>query len=246
MWKRNNNDPKGFYKVLGVKPDASDDEIKKKYKALAIKWHPDKNPNNLAEATEMFQKISTAYETLSDPQKRRDYDSSVYHHVSDDGDSFNSSSSFSMNGGFPDVDLLFNDIFSDSFQFPSVFGHRTSLFDDIDGFSPFDTSNHMFNRVFSSSGTSGFTQKSSSRKNLKKGYTSSSVSTTERLLPDGRVEVIRVEETIGPDGTKKTTTTRETREATSSLRNAERGPQYHAFGNRHNNTISSSRGMFRR
>eukprot|EP00371_Babesia_bovis_P002281 XP_001610928.1 heat shock protein DNAJ [Babesia bovis T2Bo] len=184
----NNNDPKGFYKVLGVKPDASDDEIKKKYKALAIKWHPDKNPNNLAEATEMFQKISTAYETLSDPQKRRDYDC----------------------------------------------------------FSPFDTSNHMFNRVFSSSGTSGFTQKSSSRKNLKKGYTSSSVSTTERLLPDGRVEVIRVEETIGPDGTKKTTTTRETREATSSLRNAERGPQYHAFGNRHNNTISSSRGMFRR
>ncbi|CDR94464.1 heat shock protein DNAJ, putative [Babesia bigemina] len=70
----NRQDPEGLYAVLGVEPDASIDEIKRKYKALAIKWHPDKNPTNAAKATEMFQKISTAYETLSDPKKRREYD----------------------------------------------------------------------------------------------------------------------------------------------------------------------------
>lgn len=64
-----------FYEVLGVKRDASLDEIKKAYKKLAMKWHPDKNPDNQAEATEMFKLIGEAYETLSDPVKRRDYDS---------------------------------------------------------------------------------------------------------------------------------------------------------------------------
>eukprot|EP01037_Dinobryon_pediforme_P022670 gene22670-23897_t len=65
---------KDFYDVLGVKREASLEEIKKAYRKLAVKWHPDKNPDNQEEATEMFKAIGEAYETLSDPAKRREYD----------------------------------------------------------------------------------------------------------------------------------------------------------------------------
>jgi len=64
-----------FYEVLGVTKIASSEEIKKAYKKLALKWHPDRNPENQTEATEKFKLIAEAYEILSDPVKRREYDS---------------------------------------------------------------------------------------------------------------------------------------------------------------------------
>lgn len=63
-----------YYQVLGVDKKASADEIKKAYRKLALKWHPDKNPNNKAAAEEKFKKISEAYAVLSDPKKREQYD----------------------------------------------------------------------------------------------------------------------------------------------------------------------------
>jgi molecular chaperone DnaJ len=65
-----------FYEVLGVEQTASAEDIKKAYRALAKKWHPDVNPDNKAEAEEKFKTISSAYETLSDPAKRQAYDRS--------------------------------------------------------------------------------------------------------------------------------------------------------------------------
>ena len=63
-------DKEDYYEILGLSSDASDDDIKRAYRKLALKTHPDKNGGDDA----MFKKINLAYETLSDPDKRREYD----------------------------------------------------------------------------------------------------------------------------------------------------------------------------
>lgn len=65
---------KDYYAILGVDRNATDEEIKKAYRKMAKKWHPDANPNNRKEAEEKFKEVGEAYSTLSDPQKRRMYD----------------------------------------------------------------------------------------------------------------------------------------------------------------------------
>uniref|UniRef100_A0A8C0C6U4 DnaJ homolog subfamily C member 21 n=2 Tax=Balaenoptera musculus TaxID=9771 RepID=A0A8C0C6U4_BALMU len=65
---------KCHYEALGVRRDASEEELKKAYRKLALKWHPDKNLDNAAEAAEQFKLIQAAYDVLSDPQERAWYD----------------------------------------------------------------------------------------------------------------------------------------------------------------------------
>ena len=65
---------KDFYDILGISRGASDSEIKKAYRKLAMKWHPDKNQDNKETAEKKFKAVSEAYEILSDPKKKEIYD----------------------------------------------------------------------------------------------------------------------------------------------------------------------------
>lgn len=65
---------KDYYSILGISKDADDNQIKKAYKKLAMKYHPDRNINNQEKSAEKFKEVSEAYEVLSDPEKRKIFD----------------------------------------------------------------------------------------------------------------------------------------------------------------------------
>jgi len=94
-----------YYDILGLSKTASSEEIKKAYKKLAIKAHPDKNPNNKEEATNKFKEISEAYEVLSDQEKRKRYDQfgkeGLGQQNSDNMEHFNSMFQQMFHGGNP-------------------------------------------------------------------------------------------------------------------------------------------------
>lgn len=65
---------KDYYQILGLQKGASEDEVKKAYRKLAVKWHPDKNPSNRERAEAKFKEVGEAYDVLSDPEKKQVYD----------------------------------------------------------------------------------------------------------------------------------------------------------------------------
>ena len=100
-----------LYDRLNISPNASKSEIKKAYRKLSLKWHPDKNKDK-EEATKKFQEISEAYNILSNDQKRNQYDSMGYDMMNDgNGMNFDPSDIFEkfFNGfGGPDFGGSFN------------------------------------------------------------------------------------------------------------------------------------------
>lgn len=104
-----------YYEVLGVSRDADDAALKKAYRALAKKYHPDTNPGN-AEAAEKFKEASEAYSVLSDPQKRQQYDQfghAAFGGGADGAGGFGGFGGFDFNGA--DMGDMFGDIFGDLF-----------------------------------------------------------------------------------------------------------------------------------
>jgi len=96
-----------YYEVLGVSKSASDSELKKAYRKLAMKFHPDRNKGD-AEAEKKFKEASEAYEVLRDPQKRQRYDQ--FGHSGINGGGFGGASDFG-NADFEDIFSRFSDIF---------------------------------------------------------------------------------------------------------------------------------------
>ena len=99
-----------YYEVLGVSKTADDAEIKKAYRVLAKKYHPDMNPGD-AEAEKKFKEASEAYAILSDPEKRRQYDQ--FGHAAFEGGGAGGYGGFDFNGA--DFSDIFGDIFGDFF-----------------------------------------------------------------------------------------------------------------------------------
>ncbi len=103
-----------YYEVLGVSKNASEDEIKKAYRKIAIKYHPDRNPDN-KEAEEKFKEAAEAYDVLHDPQKRQQYDQFGFEGLNGMGGGF---------GGFGGGGFSMDDIFS---MFGDVFGGHSGF-----------------------------------------------------------------------------------------------------------------------
>lgn len=96
-----------YYEVLGIDKNASEDEIKKAYRKLAIKYHPDRNPDS-KEAEEKFKEAAEAYDVLHDPQKRQQYDQFGFNAPGAGGfGGFGETSGFSMD----DIFSMFGDVF---------------------------------------------------------------------------------------------------------------------------------------
>src|SRR5580765_5463031 len=102
-----------YYEVLGLEKGAGADEIKKAYRKLAVKYHPDKNPGDKT-AEEQFKELGEAYEVLCDPQKRAAYDQ--YGHAA-----FDRRAAAGARGGFHDPFEVFRE----------VFGGGGGIFDDL-------------------------------------------------------------------------------------------------------------------
>ena len=98
-----------YYELLGIARNASEEEIKKAYRKLALQYHPDRNPGD-KQAEEKFKEVSEAYSVLSDAQKRAQYDQ-FGHAAFGDGGPF-AGGGFDFSGGFEDV---FSDIFGEFF-----------------------------------------------------------------------------------------------------------------------------------
>src|SRR5258708_39005113 len=104
-----------YYEILGIEKGASGEEIKKSYRKLAIKYHPDKNHGDKT-AEEKFKELGEAYEALSDPEKRAAYDQ--YGHAAFD----RRASGFGRSAGFHDPFDIFKEVFGGGSVFDGFLG----------------------------------------------------------------------------------------------------------------------------
>ena len=105
-----------YYEVLGVARDADENTIKRAYRKLAMKYHPDRNPDD-KEAAERFREVTEAYEVLSDQEKRRRYDQYGHAGVDDQMQDFWGRGGFQDSHAFRDFGDLFGDVFGEMFGF---------------------------------------------------------------------------------------------------------------------------------
>ncbi|ETB62807.1 hypothetical protein, variant [Plasmodium yoelii 17X] len=143
---------RNFYDILNVKKSSSKNEIKQAYRKLALKYHPDRNPNNRTESEQKFREITEAYETLSDDNKKSIYDSQLNNGFSSNsfGNSYSNTSNQNMNYNFKTTKMTDEEIEN---VFKNVFGNMN--IDDIFRSNIFNE-NHFKTRTMRSNIFSNF------------------------------------------------------------------------------------------
>ncbi|XP_053266566.1 dnaJ homolog subfamily B member 6 isoform X1 [Podarcis raffonei] len=164
-----------YYEVLGVHRHASQEDIKKAYRKLALKWHPDKNPDNKEEAERQFKQVAEAYEVLSDAKKRDIYDKYGKEGLNGGGGGTHFDSPFEYGFTFRNPEDVFREFFGgrdpfsfDFFEdpFDDFFGNRRgprgnrnrgggSFFSAFGGFPAFGSGFSSFDTGFTSFGSLG-------------------------------------------------------------------------------------------
>jgi DnaJ family protein B protein 6 len=148
--------PKDYYEMLDLTKAASEADIKKAYRKLALKWHPDKNPNNQKEAETRFKQISEAYEVLSDKSKR-----DIYDKYGKEGLTRNASNGASQHGNFNENfnfnNFGFNEHAHFNFRSPhdifEEFFGTSNIFDLFDDHPMFNLNRKQSDKDSSSSGS---------------------------------------------------------------------------------------------
>ncbi|XP_075683518.1 dnaJ homolog subfamily B member 6 [Rhinoderma darwinii] len=208
-----------YYQVLGVVRNSSPDDIKKAYRRLALKWHPDKNPDNKDEAERRFKEVAEAYEVLSDAKKRDIYDKfgkegltvggggggggSHYDHPFEFGFTFRSPDDV-FRDFFGGRDPFSFDLFDDPFEdfFGNRRGHRAnrrpggpffSAFGGFPNFAPgFPSFDSGFTTSFGSLGHGGFNSFSSSSFGGSGMGNFKSVSTSTKMINGRKITTKRI------------------------------------------------------
>ncbi|XP_044130096.1 dnaJ homolog subfamily B member 6-like [Bufo gargarizans] len=208
-----------YYQVLGVHRNSSPDDLKKSYRRLALKWHPDKNPDNKEEAERKFKELAEAYEVLSDAKKRDIYDKFGKEGLtSGGGGGSHYDNPFEFGFTFRSPDDVFRDFFGgrdpfsfDFFEDPfedffgnrrgprgnrrpqgpffSAFGGFPSFSPVGPGFSPFDSG---FTSSFGPLGHGGFTSFSSSSFGGSGMGNFKSVSTSTKMINGRKITTKRI------------------------------------------------------
>ncbi|KAI4836468.1 DnaJ protein [Plasmodium brasilianum] len=162
MSQRSHFSSKSFYDILNVKKGSSKNEIKQAYRKLALMYHPDRNPNNRKESEQKFREITEAYETLSDDNKKKIYDSQLNNGFYSDNfnSNYSTSSNNNVNYNFQTRKMTDEEIEN---VFKNVFG--TMNLNDIFKSNIFNESNirtrTMGSSIFSNFGSAGSYENSS-------------------------------------------------------------------------------------
>merc|ERR1712226_1385551 len=144
---------KDYYKVLGVEKKASAEEIKKAFRKLSIKWHPDKHQNDnddKEEAEKKYREIVEAYDVLKDPKKKEQYDLGAYDDVPGSNNFQNRKSNFRSNTGqgfkmnYMNSNPIFDFHANDPFKKMQTGGYKKDTFGDIFGGDSFGSGNDFF------------------------------------------------------------------------------------------------------
>lgn len=209
-----------FYEVLELTREASQSEIKKAYRKLALRWHPDKNPDNKDEAEKQFKSISQAYEVLSDEKRRRIYDQYGIEGILGEGQSNGGFNGFGgFNGGMDPFDLLqgfgmgsmgfgfnLNNLFNNVFRDPNdVFREFFNTTNDDFGTDLFAASGFAPGAASSSSMSFQFGSSSGGKLggNVKKTSTSTKIVNGKKIVTKKVVENGQETITVVEDGVLK-------------------------------------------